>query len=79
MAQYGIAKRNGSDIDACVQAGMVAAAYLQAENEAGYQVWKQTEKADCAKAGLRSIAQACRPSTGPCERGRWRQRFSPGA
>ncbi len=52
VTQYEIAKRNGSQIDACVQAGMVAAAYLQAKDEAHYQQWKQTEKADCAKAGV---------------------------
>jgi hypothetical protein len=52
VAQYGIAKRNGTAIDACVQAGMVGAAYLQAQNEPQYQRWKQTEKADCAKAGI---------------------------
>lgn len=52
VTQYGIAKRNGTAIDVCVQAGMVTAAYLQAQNEAQYQQWKQTEKADCAKAGI---------------------------
>jgi len=52
VAQYGIAKRNGSGIDVCVQAGLVAAAYLQAQDEPNYQQWKQTEKADCAKAGI---------------------------
>lgn len=52
VVQYGIAKRNGTAMDVCVQAGMVAAAYLQAQNEAQYQQWKQTEKADCAKAGI---------------------------
>lgn len=50
--QYGIAKRNGSAMDACVQAGMVTAAYLQAKDEANYQKWKQTEKTDCSAAGL---------------------------
>ena len=52
VAQYGIAQRNGSAIDVCVQAGFVTAAYLQAKDEASYQQWKQTEKADCAKAGI---------------------------
>jgi hypothetical protein len=52
VTQYGIAKRNGSNIDVCVQAGMVTAAYLQAKDEAHYQQWKQTEKSDCAKAGI---------------------------
>lgn len=52
VAQYGIASRNGSPIDICVQAGMVSAAYLQAKDEANYQRWKQTEKSDCSKAGI---------------------------
>ncbi|MEQ1908020.1 MAG: hypothetical protein ABMA15_04315 [Vicinamibacterales bacterium] len=52
VAQYGIAQRNGSAMDVCVQAGFVTAAYLQAQDEANYQRWKQTEKADCAKAGI---------------------------
>ncbi len=52
VVQYGIAKRNGTAMDACVQAGLVAASYLQAQNEVSYQEWKQIEKADCARAGL---------------------------
>jgi hypothetical protein len=52
VTQYGIAKRNGTAMDACVRAGLVAEAYLQAKDEAQYQQWKQTEKADCAKAGI---------------------------
>jgi len=51
VEQYGIAKRNGTPIDACAHAGMVAAAYLQAKDEPSYAQWKKTEKADCAKAG----------------------------
>lgn len=50
--QYDIAKRSGSAIDACVHAGMVAAAYLQAKDESNYQRWKSTESNDCTKAGL---------------------------
>jgi len=51
VEQYGIAKRNGTSIDTCVHAGMVAAAFLQAKDEESYAQWKKTEKADCAKAG----------------------------
>ena len=51
--QYEIAKRNGSPMDVCVAAGMVSAAYLQANDEAGYAAAKAAEKADCEKAGLR--------------------------
>lgn len=52
ITQYQIAKRNGTKIDACVQAGMVAAAFLQAKDEGQYKSWKQTEKSDCAAAGM---------------------------
>jgi hypothetical protein len=53
VAQYGIAQRQGDLMQTCVQAGFVAAAYLQAKNEAQYTVWKATEKADCERAGVR--------------------------
>jgi hypothetical protein len=52
VTEYGIAKRNGNTMDACVQAGMVAAAFLQAKDEADYHKWKDTETADCKTAGL---------------------------
>jgi hypothetical protein len=52
VVQYGIAKRNGSAIDVCVQAGMVSAAYLQAKDEPHYRQWKKTEDDDCKKAGM---------------------------
>jgi hypothetical protein len=54
VAQYDIAKRNGTRIDACVHAGMVSAAMLQAKDEAGFKKWKATEKADCRRAGVPS-------------------------
>ncbi|OQA91204.1 MAG: hypothetical protein BWY26_01103 [Elusimicrobia bacterium ADurb.Bin231] len=50
--QYVIAKRNGTSIDACVHAGIVAAAYLQAKDEPNYQRWKQVEFSDCDRAGV---------------------------
>ena len=50
--QYEIAKRNGSKMDTCVQAQLVAAAALQAKNEAAYQQWKAAQRADCSAAGL---------------------------
>lgn len=52
VRQYEIASRSGNAIDVCVQAGMVAAAYLQAKDEANYQTWKRIESTDCARAGL---------------------------
>jgi hypothetical protein len=50
--QYEIAKRDGSAMDACVHAGLVAAAYLQAKDEPNYQLWKAKEDSDCAHARL---------------------------
>lgn len=52
VQQYGIAKRGGSSMEACVHAGMVAAAYIQAKDEGNYRRWKEIERGDCAAAGL---------------------------
>lgn len=51
--QYNIAKRQGDPIQICVQAGLVAAAYLQSEDSANYNKWKSTEASDCERAGVR--------------------------
>ena len=50
--QYNIAKRQGDEIQICVQASLVSAAYLQAEDEPNYRRWKAVEDVDCAAAGL---------------------------
>lgn len=50
--QYEIAKNNGNAIDAYVHAGMVAAAYLQAEDEVNYKKWKEIEKEEANNAGM---------------------------
>lgn len=50
--KYGIAKLNGNAIDAYVQAGMVAAAYLQAKDEVNYQKWKDIEAEEARLAGV---------------------------
>lgn len=52
VRQYNLAQQSGDRISICVQAGMVSAAYLQAEDQTNYLKWKDVEKADCAKAGL---------------------------
>lgn len=52
VAQYRIVERNGSAMDKCVQAGMVAAAFLQANDEGSYSTWKATERTECAAAGI---------------------------
>ncbi len=43
-------RNNGSAIDLCVQAQIVAAGYLQAKNQEKYAVWKETERRDCEKS-----------------------------
>jgi hypothetical protein len=52
VKEYTIAKRQGDAMQICVQAGMVSAAYLQANDESNYQKWKAIEKTDCKTAGL---------------------------
>lgn len=52
VAQYDIAKKQGDAMQTCVQAGMVSAAYLQAQDEAKYNEWKAIEKTDCKAAGI---------------------------
>ena len=52
VAQYEIAKKQGDAMQTCVQAGMVSAAYLQAQDEAKYNEWKAIEKTDCKVAGI---------------------------
>ena len=47
-----IVKRSGAPMDVCVRAGLVAEAYLQANDEGNYKHWKAIEKKDCAAAGL---------------------------
>lgn len=53
VKQYNIASVGGKAIDRCVQAGLVAAAYLQAQNQQQYNSWKVIEASDCRTAGLR--------------------------
>ena len=52
LRQYQIAKRNGNAMEACVHAGLVATAYMQAKDETNYQLWKKIQKEDCATAGI---------------------------
>ena len=53
--QYDIVKRHGSSqIEICVDAGLVSAAFLQAKDEDKYKVWKAKEQQECAAAGLPS-------------------------
>ena len=51
-AQYMMVRRNGNAVEMCVYAGLVAAAYLQARDEAHYAAWKQAEANDCRHTGI---------------------------
>ena len=50
--QYEMAERSGDRMQMCVQAGMVAAAYMQANDDAGYRRWSAKESSDCRAAGV---------------------------
>lgn len=52
IKQYEIAKKNGSAMDAYVQAGVVAAAFLQANDEENYKKWKSIEKSEGKRLGI---------------------------
>jgi hypothetical protein len=39
-------------MNACVHAGFVSAAFIQAKDEDSYKRWKAIEKTDCARAGV---------------------------
>ena len=52
VKQYEIAKKNGSAMDAYVQAGIVAAAFLQANDEENYKKWKKIEEEEAKNVGI---------------------------
>lgn len=52
VKQFGIASQSGNAMDVCVQAGLVKAAYLQAQNAKEYASWVDVEKNSCKRAGL---------------------------
>ena len=52
IKQYEIAKRSGTAMDRYVQAGLVAAVFLQAKDEANYRAWKSIERIDGFEAGV---------------------------
>ncbi|MEM9806616.1 MAG: hypothetical protein AAF959_15185 [Cyanobacteria bacterium P01_D01_bin.56] len=51
-AQYRLMGSESTEIDKCVQAGVVAAAWLQAQDQVEYQNWKLIENGHCEAAGL---------------------------
>ncbi|OQW95050.1 MAG: hypothetical protein BWK79_03690 [Beggiatoa sp. IS2] len=53
--QYNIAKQHGDLIQICVQAGLVTAAYLQAQDTINYGRWKDIEMVDCTNSGSRTV------------------------
>jgi hypothetical protein len=52
IRQYNMAMRTENYMDAYVQAGIITAAHLQAEDEAGYLKWKEVEKKLERKLGM---------------------------
>ncbi len=51
-AQFKMVRASGTLIDQCVQAGLVAAAWLQAQDAGKYDQWKDVEERACANAGV---------------------------
>lgn len=52
VEQYEMSRKSGDKMEICVRAGLVAAAYNQAKNQAMYLHWKQNERDDCQEAGI---------------------------
>jgi hypothetical protein len=52
VKQYNIAKENGNAMDAYVQAGMVKAAYLQANDTENFKKWTAIEAEESKNVGL---------------------------
>ena len=50
LSQYYITSSRWNYIDACVQAWLVKASYLQANDSWNYEKWANIEKKDCKKA-----------------------------
>ncbi|HMN55621.1 MAG TPA: hypothetical protein PKE15_00105 [Ottowia sp.] len=50
--RYAIAKTGGSAMEACVQAGIVATALLNAKRGDEYAAWKRVEQDDCRRASM---------------------------
>lgn len=52
IAEYEIAKRNGDKMQACVLAGIIKQAFLTAQDEQHYNIWRVTEETRCEEAGV---------------------------
>lgn len=51
-AQYAAVVQNGTPIDRCVRAGLVAEGYLQASDNANFAKWMDVKEADCKAANV---------------------------
>jgi len=51
--KFKLVNENGSNMEMCIHAGTVAAAWLQTENSERYKQWKEIQKKMCKAAGLR--------------------------
>lgn len=51
LVQYRIVENQGDLLKMCVHAELVANAYLQDHDEAGYKVWMNKKYANCEAAG----------------------------
>lgn len=52
VAKYDIVRRSGSSVELCVQAQIVVASYLQAQDDLNYQIWQSIKNKDCEAAGV---------------------------
>ena len=52
VAQYDLSQRRGNALDMCARAHRVVVAFLEANDQANYKIWKRRENVDCAKAGI---------------------------
>lgn len=50
--EYQLVAANGTKIEKCVHAGLVANAYLNAMEEGEYKTWVAVKKRDCEEAGV---------------------------
>ena len=50
--QYEISRKGGDKAEICAYAGLVVAAFNQAQDEQNYLSWKEIERKDCEDAGM---------------------------
>ena len=52
IAEYEIAKGNGDKLKACVLAGIINQAFLTANDQEHYHIWRGVQKTRCEEAGV---------------------------